>query len=125
MFLNSIHPVMIDECATFMPLAILMTFLVASSIGLGYLAEVWVHRWKWPRWSGGFMAFLIACLWPVITMAYVIYTGGRYAAEHPGEVNDAPAMVLMGVISISPFIFLGGLSFALIGLYIARRKTSR
>jgi hypothetical protein len=55
------------------------------------------------------MALLIACLWPLIAFAYVIYTGNRYIAEHPGEVNDAPAMVLMGLISISPFIFLGEL----------------
>jgi hypothetical protein len=107
-----------------MPLVIVLTVFVASCIGLGYLAEVWLHRWKWPRWSGGFMAFLIACFWPVIIVAYVIYTGAQYTAEHPGEVNDAPAMVLMGVISISPFIFLGSLSLALLGLYIARRKAS-
>jgi hypothetical protein len=30
-------------------------------------------------------------------------------------------MVLMGVISFSPFIFLSGLSLALVGIYIGRR----
>ena len=70
------------------------------------------------------MVFLIAGLWPVILVAYVIYTGNRYIAEHPGEVNDAPPMVLMAVISINPFIFLFGLSLGLLGLYFARRKTS-
>lgn len=69
----------------------------------------------------GVLTILIACLWPVIAIAYVIYTGNHYIAEHPGEVNDAPAMVLMGVISFSPFIFLGGLSLALLGLYMGRR----
>ena len=106
-----------------MLLAIVILVFVASCIGLGYLAEVWVRRWKWPRWFGAFMAFLIACLWPLFVVGYVIYTGSRYVAEHPGEVNDAPAMVLMGVISISPFIFSGSLSLALLGLYIARRKS--
>ena len=105
-------------------LATVITVFVASCIGLGYLAEVCVRRRKWPRWFAGVMALLIACLWPVTAFAYVIYTGNRYIAEHAGEVNDAPAMVLMGLISISPFIFLGGLSLALVGLYMGRRKSS-
>ncbi|PWT95211.1 MAG: hypothetical protein C5B55_01570, partial [Blastocatellia bacterium] len=60
-----------------------------------------------------------------IAVGFVIYTGNRYAAEHPGEVNDAPAMVLAGMINISRFIFLGALSLALIGVYLARSKYSR
>jgi hypothetical protein len=107
-----------------MPIAIMLTGFVVSCIGLGYLAEVWRRRWKWPKWLGGVMMFLIGCLWPVILVAYVIYTGNRYIAQHPGEVNDAPPMVLMGVITISPFIFLAGLSLGLLGLFMARRKTS-
>ena len=102
-------------------LVTLIAVFVASCIGLGYLAQVCVRRWKSPRWLVGVLAALIGCLWPVITIAYVIYTGNRYIAEHPGEVNDAPAMVLMGVISFSPFIFLSGLSLALLGLYMGRR----
>ena len=68
------------------------------------------------------MSVAIACLWPAITVGYVIYTGRRYVAEHPGEVNDAPAMVLMSVIYVSPIIFLISLLLAHIGSSIADRK---
>jgi len=67
------------------------------------------------------MSCAVACLWPAIAVGAVIYTGRRYAAEHPGEVNDAPAMVLAGVITVSPIIFMVGLLLALIGSHIARR----
>ena len=96
--------------------------MVASCIGLGYLAGLWVRRLKWPGWVGGLMAFAVACLWPAIIVGFVLYTGSRHAAHHPDEVNDAPAMVLMGVIQVSPVIFFFGLSFAATGLEIARRR---
>jgi hypothetical protein len=105
-------------------MAIASIAFVTSCIGLGYLSGLWVRRHKWPGWVSGLMAFAIACLWPAIAVGFVLYTGNRFAAQHPGEVNDAPAMVLMGVIHISPFIFLFSLSFAVIGLYIARRGGS-
>lgn len=70
------------------------------------------------------MAFAIACLWPVIAVGFVIYTGSRYTAQHPDQVNDGPAMVLMGVFHVTPFIFFFALSLALIGLHIARRGDS-
>lgn len=105
-------------------LAVAITVFVTSCVGLGYLAGSWIRRRKWPRWVGGLMSLAIACLWPAIIVGSVLYTGRRYAAEHPGEVNDAPAMVLAGVISISPVIFLAGLSLALVGLHVARRGDS-
>src|SRR6185295_1668705 len=106
------------------PLAIAILIFVLSCCGLGYLSGLWVRRRKWSGWIGGLMAFLIACLWPVIAVGFVIYTGSRYVAQHPGEVNDAPAMVLMGVVSMSPFIFFFALALAIIGLSIARRRVS-
>lgn len=104
------------------PLAIAIIVFVASCIGLGYLAGFWVRRLKWSGWVSGLMAFAIASLWPAIAVGFVLYTGSRYAAQHPGEVNDAPAMVLMGVLQVSPFIFFFGLSFAATGIEIARRR---
>jgi hypothetical protein len=105
-------------------LAVASIVFVTSCGGLGYLAGFCVCWRKWPRWVGGLMSFGIACLWPALAGGSVIYTGRHYVAEHPGEVNDAPAMVLMGVISISPLIFLVSLALALIGLHIARRGDS-
>lgn len=104
------------------PLAIAIIVFVTSCIGLGCLSGTLVRRRKWPGWVAGLMVFAIACLWPIIAVGLVIYTGSRYAAQHPGEVNDAPAMVLMGVYQISPFIFFFGLLFAMFGLDIAQRR---
>jgi F0F1-type ATP synthase membrane subunit c/vacuolar-type H+-ATPase subunit K len=105
-------------------LAATVTVFVTSCVGLGYLAGFWVRRRNWPVWVGGLMSFAIGCLWPAIAIGSVIYTGRRYVAEHPGEVNDAPAMVLMGVMTVTPFIFAIGLSLALIGSHIARRRSA-
>ena len=107
------------------PLAIVIIVSVTSCIGLGYLAGFLVRRRGWPGWSEGVIAFAIAGLWPVIAAGSVLYTGSRYVAQHPGEVNDAPAMVLMGVIHVTPFIFFFGLSFVVLGLCIARRGVGR
>lgn len=107
-----------------LPVAIAIIVFATSSIGLGYLGGFWVRRRKWPSWFDGLTAFVIASLWPVIAVVCVSYTGSRYAAQHPREVNDAPAMVMMGVIHVSPLIFLFGLSFAVLGLGIARRGYS-
>ena len=106
------------------PLAIAILVFVTSCCGLGYFSGLWVRRRNWPGWIGGLMVFLIACLWPVIAVGFVVYTGSRYAAQHPGELNDGPAMVLVGVIQLSPFIFFFALALAVIGLSIARRRVS-
>jgi hypothetical protein len=106
------------------PFAIAVIVFVMSCVGLGYLAGFLVRRRGWPGWVLGLMVFAIACIWPVMAVGFVLYTGGRYAAQHPGEVNDAPAMVLMGVIQVSPYIFFFGLSFTVVGLCIARRGDS-
>jgi hypothetical protein len=106
------------------PIVVAMIVFVTGSIGLGYLGGFWARRRKWPGWFAGLTALVIACLWPVIAVVFVSYTGSRYAAQHPGEVNDAPAMVMTSVLHVSPLIFLFGLSFAVLGLSIARRSGS-
>ena len=108
----------------FVRLAVAITIFVTSCVGLGYLAASWVRRHGWPGWLSGIMLFAVACFWPVFIIGYVIYTGNRYIAEHPGEVNDAPGMVLYVVMLYSPVIFLVSLLLAFIGSVIAPRGDS-
>ncbi|HZT61280.1 MAG TPA: hypothetical protein VFA21_21920 [Pyrinomonadaceae bacterium] len=109
---------------SWIPLAAAIIVLVTSCTGLGYLAGFWTRRRRWPAWAGVLLAFAVACLWPAVAAATVIYNGSRYAAEHPGEVSDVQGMAFMGLIFLIPFLFIIGLSLALVGLFIARRRTS-
>jgi len=101
------------------PLAIALAIFVTSCVGLGYIAGC---RARGRKWLIALSSVAIGCLWPVFLIAYVIYTGNRYIAAHPGEVNDAPPMVLMGVIYLSPFIFVIGLALAVTGSLLAKRR---
>ena len=107
------------------PLAILIAFFVSTCVGLGYLAGYLVRRLKWPRWVNVPAALAISCLPPVIVIIAVIYDGSRYAAQHPGEVNDAMGMMLFSVffVVVPPLFFLG-LPLALISSFIASRRGS-
>ena len=104
-------------------LAVAIIVFATSCIGLGYLAGFWVRRRRWPGWISVLMAFAISCLWPVIVVGYVIYTGNLYSAQHPGD--DAPAMLFVSVICVVvPVLFFLGLPLAVIGSLIARRRGS-
>jgi hypothetical protein len=107
------------------PLAILIAFFVSTCTGLGYLAGYLVRRLKWPWLVNVLAALAISCLCPLIVVIAVIYDGGRYAAQHPGEVNDAPAMMLFSVVYVVvPPLFFLGLPLSLIGSLIASRRGS-
>jgi hypothetical protein len=107
-------------------LALMIAVFVASSFGLGYLAGLCVRRLRWAGVASGIMAVTIACLWPVIGLVWLIYSADQYQRQHPHQINDAPAMVLMSFISVGvPLLFIFGLPLALFGVALARHRYSQ
>jgi hypothetical protein len=104
-------------------LATAIIVFVASCIGLGYLAEFWVRRRKWPGLVSVLMSFAIAFVWPVMAVGYTVYDARRYLSMHPHD--DAPGMVVASVIFVgAPLLFILSLPLALIGILIVRRRDS-
>jgi hypothetical protein len=104
-------------------LATLVVVFVTSCVGLGYLTECWVIKHKWRGWVTVSMAIGIALLWPVIMLLDFMYESRQHLLQYPND--DAPGMVAMGLINVViPFLFLFGISLALCGAAIARRRHS-
>jgi hypothetical protein len=107
-------------------LAVIITVFIGSCFGLGYLAGLSVRRLKWGVLFSSLMSVAIALVWPAIAVWHAINSARVYQFEHPGELNDAPGMVLMSVISVGvPLLFIFSLPLALFGSAFACQRYSR
>ena len=108
---------------TWFYLASAIIIFVESCIGLGYLAQFWVHRNGCPRWVDHIIPFVVAFIWPVIVIVYILYDANRHLSLYPND--DAPGMVVAGVICVgAPFLWVVGFPLALVGISIARRHNA-
>jgi len=105
----------------------LTTFIIiflTSCIGLGYLAEFCVRRFKWPGWLLGILVFVFAFFWPIAVVLYVWFDAQRYLRQHPHD--DAPGMVMVAVFDvIAPILFVVSFLPLLTGVAIRRRRNPR
>ena len=93
---------------------------VTSCAGLGYLAELWVLRRRWPGWASGLLSAALAFVWPAIVVGYVIHDARRYQSRHP--LDDAPGMLVVSVIVVGvPVLALLGAPLVRLGASLARR----
>jgi hypothetical protein len=105
-------------------LAIAIIVFVTSCVGLGYFAEYFVRRHKWPEWIVGLIVFGVAVLWPAVVLLYTIYDASNYLSQHPND--DAPGMVVYSMISVgAPFLFVASLPLTIMGVVIGRHKNSK
>ena len=90
-----------------------LTVFVASCVGLGYLAELWVLRHGWPEWVSGIMSAAVARLWPAVLLGYFILDG-------------APALLIAGMATAGTSVLaLLGAPLARAGSFVARRRNSK
>lgn len=92
---------------------IAITVFVTSCVGLGFLAELWVLRNRWPEWFSGIMSAAVALLWPALLLGYFILDG-------------APPLLIMSMATAGTAILsLLGAPLARAGASIARRRNSQ
>lgn len=102
----------------------LLIVFAGSCIGLGYFAGYLSGRRAWPTWSTSCASVIIAMIWPLIAASAAVYGAHHYHRRYEGDPGDGPAMVLVSVITeVVPVLFLLGLTLALFGASLARRKT--
>ena len=105
-------------------LAIAIIVFVTTCVGLGYLADSWIQRRKWPDWVLALAVFIIAFLWPVVVVTYTIYDAQRYLRQHPHD--DAPGMVVVSMVNVgAPFLFVASIPPTVTGAVISRRRHQR
>ena len=93
--------------------AVAIIVFVASCVSLGFLAELWVLRHKWPEWMSGLMSAAVAFLWPAALLGYFVYDG-------------APPLLVMSMATVGTAILaLLGAPLARLGAFIARRRISK
>lgn len=86
---------------------------VTSCVGLGFLAELWVLRHRWPEWASGLMSAAVALLWPAILVGYFTLDG-------------APALLIMSMATVGTAVLaLLGAPLARLGAFIARRRGAK
>ena len=94
---------------------------VTSCIGLGYLAEFCVRRFRWPGWVLGILVFVFSFLWSITVVILIWFDGQRYLRQHPHD--DAPGLVMVAVINVvAPILFIVSFLPLLTGVAIRRRK---
>jgi|SRR5215471_2097031 len=102
-------------------LTILIIIFLTSCIGLGYFAELYVRRFRWPGWVVGILIFAFAFLWPVTAVIYVWFDAQRYLRQHPHD--DAPGLVMVSVFDVlAPLLFIASFLPLLTGVAIRQRK---
>ena len=104
-------------------LAALLGAFVVSCAGLGYLAGAWVRRRRRPRGANVALCIAIAFIWPALLLGGVYHGASNYQRRDKNDPGDAPAMVIAGAIFVgAPILFALGLSLALGGASMARRR---
>jgi len=112
-----------DDALGWLRLSALIALFAGSCMGLGYLAGYLGRRRAWPTWTIGFASVLIGFLWPVILLVAAMYSARHYERRSASDPGDAPAMLLVSVITVGvPILFALGFPFALGGGLIARRR---
>jgi hypothetical protein len=97
-------------------------FLVAfvgSCVGFGFAAGYVARRRAWPAWTIGLGATAVALLWPVALFVTFLLTTGPCQPRTPSDPCDGPAMLLISIVMVTPFLFLVSLVLALAGAFFA------
>ena len=102
-------------------LALAVALFIGTCTGLGYLAERWSQRHKWPWYASYLLSTVIALIWPAFMLWVTWYGARHYQRLDASDPGDAPVYVFMGAIFVAPVVFVISLVLAVGGIMLAQR----